>query len=174
MAYLVVAFPELDRDDFEQIQNYRKKHDQLHYLLIKPHLTLVFPLSGISQQEFVSEIKARAQDFQKFRFVLRTATISKDAFKDHFHIFLLPEEGSSRIIRLHDKLYSGKLKEHLRLDLDYMPHIGIGNSKDSLTVKKMVDEWNSKDFEMQGSVSRLTILNYENNTITKIEEIELQ
>jgi len=38
----------------------------------------------------------------------------------------------------------------------------------------MVDEWNQKEFSISGKVNYLTIVNYENDKVTKIQEIELQ
>lgn len=110
----------------------------------------------------------------KFDFIIRCATINKDAFSDYYHIFLVPDEGYSRIIKLHDKLYSDKLKNNLCLDLDFIPHIGIGNSIDKYTCKKMVDEWNEKDFSISGRITHLTIVNYKNSIVTELEDIELK
>lgn len=86
----------------------------------------------------------------------------------------VPDEGYSRIVKLHDRLYSDKLKDNLRLDLDFIPHIGIGNSLDRYKCKKMVDEWNKEEFELRGTISRLKIVRYENDVVTTIEEIKLK
>lgn len=90
-------------------------------------------------------------------------------------VFLFPQKpklfdqfdpkGYSRIVKLHDKLYSEKLKSNLRLDIDFVPHIGIGNSKDKFSCKKMVDQWNEKEFSISGKITHLTVVNYENDTI---------
>lgn len=174
MAYLVLAYPELKSDDFGNIQNYRKDNDELFYKVVKPHFTIVFPVFDSSEEEFVNEVKDKSTTLTKFDFIIRCATINKDAFSDYFHAFLVPDEGYSKIVKLHDKLYRDKLKNNLRLDLDFVPHIGIGNSTDKYACKKMVDEWNGKDFSISGKITHLTIVNYENNTVTKIEDIELK
>ncbi|MGB9772354.1 MAG: 2'-5' RNA ligase family protein [Candidatus Kapaibacteriota bacterium] len=173
MAYLVLAYPKLTSDDFTKIQNYRKKNDELFFKIVDPHFTIVFPVFDISEDKFIEEVKQKSTNIAKFDFVIRCATINKDAFNDYFHTFLVPDEGYSKIVKLHDKLYSDKLKDYLRLDIDFIPHIGIGNSKDKNSCKKMVDEWNKKDFSISGKITHLTIVNYENDRVTKIEEIEL-
>ena len=76
-------------------------------------------------------------------------------------------------MKLHDKLYSDKLKDNLRLDLDFIPLIGIGNSQDRYKCKKMVDEWNKEEFSYL-TISRLKIVSYENDVVTTIEEIKLK
>lgn len=44
---------------------------------------------------------------------------------DHW-LFWTIREGNELVIRLHDDLYTGILAPHLREDLPYMPHIGLG------------------------------------------------
>ena len=173
MAYLVLAYPELSSKNFDQIQNYRRDNDELLFKVVEPHFTIVFPVFDISMDEFVREVKDKSESLTKFDFVIRCATINKDAFSDYYHAFIVPDEGYSRIVKLHDKLYSKKLKDNLRLDIDFIPHIGIGNSKDKFLSKKMVDDWNKNEFSISGTISRLTVVNYENEMLTKIEDIKL-
>jgi len=174
MAYLVLAYPEIKKSEFELIQKYRQENDGLFYSVVEPHFTIVFPVFDRPESEFLEEIRKKTEGFTEFDFVLRCATINKDAFNEYFHTFLVPDEGYSRIIKLHDGLYSGILKENLRLDLDFVPHIGIGNSMDKQECKKMVDEWNKTEFEINGTISKLTVVEYETNSVRKIEEIKLE
>ena len=174
MAYLAIAYPELAGDDFDRIQSYRRDNDELFFKVVNPHFTIVFPAFDISADEFIKEVKSKSSNFIPFDFAIRCATISKDAFSNYFHAFLVPDEGYSKIVKLHDKLYSDKLQDKLRLDLDFVPHIGIGNSKDKYKCKKMVDEWNEKEFELCGTISRLTVVSYEDDIVTTIEEIRLK
>ena len=60
------------------------------------------------------------------------------------------------------------------MDIDFIPHIGIGNSKDKYKCKKMVDEWNENDFSIAGTISQLSIVKYENNIIEIIRQIKLK
>lgn len=174
MAYLVLAYPEISKSDFDLIQSYRSTNDELYYSVVEPHFTIVFPVFNIPEDEFIEEIRLQAENFNQCDFVIRCATINKDAFSDYFHTFLVPDEGYSNIVKIHDRLYSGLLRENLRLDLDFVPHIGIGNSLEKLDCKRMVDEWNQDDFEIKGVISKLTIVKYENDQVQKLEEINLK
>ena len=141
--------------------------------MVEPHFTIVFPVFNQTETDFIAEIKKQVGKFNSFNFVLRCATINKDTFNEYFHTFLVPDEGYSNIVKIHDGFYSGILKENHRLDLDFVPHIGIGNSLNKLDCKKMVDEWNKDEFEIFGTVKNLTIVEYENNNVLKIEEVKL-
>jgi len=169
MKLLTVAYPELSEKDYNLIENYRREHDSL-YDVIRTHFTLVFPVRDFSEKIFTEEIKKQIQGTEPFSFTLRSATINKDAFVDNYYAFLVPDEGHSNIIKLHDKLYSGRLSAYHRLDVDFIPHITIGNSTNILACKKMADDWNSHDFEITGKISSVDIVNYEQaTTLEKIK-----
>lgn len=170
MKLLVVAYPELSEEDFTLIENYRREHDTL-YDIIRTHFTLVFPVRDFSEKIFTEEIKKQLHGTEPFSFTLRSATINKDAFIDNYYTFLVPDEGHSKMIKLHDKLYSGRLSSYLRLDIDFIPHITIGNSTDIRVCKRMADDWNSHDFEITGKISSIDIVNYEQ--ATTLEKIKL-
>ncbi len=170
MKLLAVAYPELSEKDYNLIENYRREHDSL-YDIIRTHFTLVFPVRDFSEKIFTEEIKKQLQGIQPFTFTLRSATINKDAFTENYYAFLVPDEGHSNVIKLHDKLYSGRLSSYLRLDVDFIPHITIGNSINILACKKMVNDWNSQDFEITGKIASIDIVNYEQ--ATTLEKIKL-
>lgn len=157
---LVFAYPELSEKDYNLIENHRRKHDTLQPIL-GPHFTLVFPVKNISEKVFTDEIEEQIKGIEPFSFTIRCATINKDAFVENFYTFLVPDEGHSQIMKMHDKLYSGKLSEHRLLDVDYIPHITIGNSTNIMTCKKMADDWNANNFEITGKISHIDVAKYE-------------
>jgi 2'-5' RNA ligase len=173
MSLLVIAYPILSSQDFDLIQEFRKEHDEFHHSIVLPHFTLIFPVEGVEEKVFMDEIEKQTSDFMKFEFAIQCAMINKDAFTDNYHIFLVPDEGFSHFVKLHDKLYSGLLSTHLRLDIDFIPHIGIGISKDKFVCKSWVDLWNKDTFSITGGVSAISIVRFENNLVTRLKEIIL-
>jgi len=63
-------------------------------------------------------------------------------------------------VKLHDKLYSCTLKNELRLDIPYIPHIGIGGSINPLESKSIADELNKSNFSIEGVLDKLDIVSY--------------
>ena len=51
--------------------------------------------------------------------------------------------------------------------------MGIANSKDKFRIKKMADSWNMKDFSIEGTIDKLTVIEYTNNILTDLSEIKL-
>jgi hypothetical protein len=173
VGYLVIAYPQLAPDDFKKIQLYRERHDLL-FNVVEPHFTIVFPVLDLQLQDFMEEIEGHAKNISRFDFAIRCATINKDAFNKLFHVFLVPDEGYSRVVRMHDTLYRGRLKPYLRLDLDYIPHITIGNCRDKHQCKEMVDEWNKEEFLIRGTISGLTVVKYADGIVTKLKTVDLK
>jgi hypothetical protein len=169
----VIAYPELERTDYEMIQSCRREHNSL-YNIIGPHFTIVFAVADMPAADFITEIKKQAANLSAINFSLRCATINKDSFSNNYDAFLVPDEGFSHVSKLHDRLYSDKLAHHHRLDISYIPHISIANSTDPKVIKKLVDEWNEKEFSIKGIMSSLDIINYENRVITTVESILLE
>lgn len=62
---------------------------------------------------------------------------------------MLLGEGNDKIIKLHDELYTNILSEHLRKDIEFIPHIGIG-----LFAKKGYDLRNPKRVELDEEAYR--------------------
>ena len=173
MSYLLLAYPELDPADYRLIQEYRKQNDKLYFNLVEPHFTIVFPVSDIEESEFLTEVTNKVRGVKKFDFILRSAVIQKDAFNDYYHAYLVPDEGYSALVKMHDRFYSGVFKDNLRLDIPFIPHIGIGNSKESSKCKEMIDEWNGIDFSIRGVVNKLDLVNYDLDKITNLNHYHL-
>ncbi len=174
MSYLVVAYPTITQADFNFIQSYRKQNDLRYFSVIEPHFTLVFPVDGISQDDFLGEVKAKVTNIQSFDFVANVATINQDDSGDYYHEFLVPDTGYSHIVKLHDVLYSGLFSPYLRFDIDFIPHIGIGNSDDVRTAKQRVDALNVSSISIAGRVEDITAIEYSDGSVRTIETIVLQ
>jgi hypothetical protein len=173
MALLVLAYPGLSQEDYDWIQTTRSKWDELYYNVVEPHFTLVFPVFNFDQARLIDHVKHQAALFAPFSFVLRCAVLNKDAFNDYTHVFLTPDEGYSNIVKLHDQLYTGPLAPELRLDIPFIPHIGLANAVDPLRCKQLAGELNGQNFEIAGQVDYLDVVWYENNKVETVERMML-
>jgi 2'-5' RNA ligase len=174
MAYLAIAYPDLEAADFEWIQDYRQKYDSRYFSVVDPHITLVFAIHNIEQGAFVNEVTQRLQGVKAFDFTIKVTTINQDDSGDYYHEFLVPDEGYSDIVKMHDKLYAGLFADHLRYDIDFIPHIGIGNSENVADSKSRVDKLNSQDLMIKGRVSAVDIVEYKDGVVKTLQKIQLQ
>lgn len=173
MALGVLSYPIISDVDYKNIQNFRESKDSLYYHVAKPHFSFVFPVEGISQSDFVTEMIKQTDGVQPFHFELKCAVINKDAFLDFYHMLLVPDQGFSDVVKLHDRLYSGLFFSYLRMDIDFIPHVGIANSKDKYEVKRWVDQWNRSAPVISGWVDKLMVVDYSDNVLTDLYEVNL-
>jgi len=173
MALAVVNYPTLSKSDFQWIQDVRKEHDKLFYGVVDPHFTLVFPTENIGLDSFINHIKNVSSKYKPFQFICRCVTVGDPDFLDHSHVFMIPDEGFSEIVKLHDAFYKGILESELRLDLPFVPHIGVASNPSSIMCKKIVDKLNQQDFEISGKVENLNIVEYDGESTKTIEQIKL-
>lgn len=172
-SLLVIAYPTISTENFHWIQSIRKCHDELNLGVIAPHFTIVFPVFDFEEEAFIDHVKQATQKIEAFDFVIRCAVLGDDAFSEYMHVFLVPDEGYSSIVKLHDRLYEEMLVNELRLDIPFVPHIGIANSRDAKMCKRLVDELNTKSFEIRGRVENLDVIWYETDKVSTIEKISL-
>jgi 2'-5' RNA ligase len=174
-AYLaVVNYPELKQADFDWIQAIRRAHDPLYFDVVMPHLTLVFPTDQLEETIFIQHVKSIASRFSSFDIVFRCSLIGDPDFEDCAHVFLVPDEGFSRLVKFHDQLYTGPLRSELRLDLPFIPHLAIGNNPHLEYCKTIVDDLNKEHFEIKGKVDHLDIIGYDGQKVWTIQRVFLK
>jgi hypothetical protein len=173
MAHLVLAYPKMNEEDYLLIQEFRRQND-FYFSVVAPHFTIVFPVFDIEKNNFINEAISNSINISPIDFEIKCATVNKDSFSDYFHLLLVPDKGYSDIVKLHDKFYSNILFKDLRLDIDFIPHLGIANSKDPFIVKNWADEWNSRDFIISGTINKLTVADYTENIVTDLFNIQLK
>jgi len=61
----------------------------------------------------------------------------------------------------------------LRLDIAFIPHIGIGNAVDARECKRLADELNNTNFRIEGTIDALDVVCYENEEVQTIEQLKL-
>jgi 2'-5' RNA ligase len=164
-----LAYPELNPDDREAIVEFRRLYDQTHFDVVDEHWTLIFPVSGVTRKDLSSHIAQVVSRHAPIDFVIRFALVHDDDFSDNFYVFLVPDEGFSAISRLHDDLSSGILQEFWRLDLPYVPHIGIATGKDVRRLKQLADKWNATKREISGRITGITLSEYDGKKVTDLQ-----
>lgn len=120
----------------------QKKHDELNYRLVKPYFTLIFPLQvSMDTVTFTPEVIKQSRIFPAFDFCIRCAALNKDVSNNYYNFFLVPDESYGKLLKFHDRLYAGNLFPHRRLQVDFIPQIGIGSSKDPHRCLVMIEKW---------------------------------
>jgi 2'-5' RNA ligase len=170
---VVIAYPNLSAEDFDRIQAVRADHDELYFKLVNPHITLVFPTEALPEAAFTEHVRSASAGVSRIPFTLRCAVVWDDATQPYWHVFLVPEEGFSATVRLHDRLYTGSLSSELRLDTQFIPHLGVGTSRDPQSCKALADRINADGPAIAGTIDRLDVALLEPDRVRTIDIIDL-
>jgi len=174
MALCAVNYPTLRRDDYEWIQSIRREHDRLFFDVVAPHISLVFPTDKIDEAKLTEHVAQIASHTNPFDIVIRCAILGDPGFMDHAHAFLIPDEGFSSVVRLHDALYTGPLRSELRLDLPFIPHVGVASTPGIDDCKALVDRINATGPEIRGRVETIDIVGYDGKTTWAVTQCALE
>ena len=150
MVYAIVIYPSLEDDS--KLQELRKKYSP-YYNVIKPHITLVFPFPDIDREEMENHICKILESFTRFNLRLVGLVRSFDNW-----LFLGVEEGNERIVELHNQLYTGILREHLRKDIEFTPHVGLGLFKTDEEYQKAESEARELNLDYRCKVESIHLL----------------
>ncbi len=172
MNLCVVAYPELSAADYARIQEYRCQNDA-YFRVVEPHFTLAFPTSDWEAGPYIAEVRKQVAGTRPFGFCIRGAALNKDMSGELYHAFLVPDEGHSQFLKLRHSLIADRFFCPEVYEYDFIPHIGVGNSRDPGRCAAMVADWNSQPFEIQGSVKALDVAKYEDDKVTRIERVLL-
>lgn len=135
---------------------------------------MVFGIADISAKDYIEHIRARLIGQSKIDFVCRYATLGDDSESDDFYVFLTPDEGLSDICRLHDSLYAGLLKKFHRIEIPYIPHIGIATLQDAGKIQALCDGLNTQNLCISGTLEGATVCQYDGIQVVNIENIEFE
>jgi 2'-5' RNA ligase len=172
VQYLVVAYPRLDEADERWVQAIREQYDP-NATIIAPHFTLVFPTQVEDAQGLLRDLCRQAASFAPFSFVIRCALPIKDLLSPSIHIFLVPDEGLSALVRLHDALYASSFAPSLRLDIPFIPHITVGAIGEPAVAKAIADAVNLQDRVVEGVIDQLSLIRFDGQAVELREQIAL-
>jgi len=173
MSYVVIAYPDISQNDFDWIQEIRQKNDSVMYEVVKPHVTFIFPTNMFDENTLAEHIKMKIAGTNPIKVKFDSTKVVEDDSRSYFHTFLIPSKGFSEITNLHDILYTGKLKDELRVDIPFIPHVGIGTNVYEKPMLELSERIDNEHISIEGTLNCLSIAKYENNKVTDIVKIPL-
>lgn len=146
----VVHFPKIDD---KEIEIFREKYDP-SFKIIAPHITIIFPISEISERQLIEHIESVANSIKSFPIHLNGLIKTFDNC-----LFLQVKEGREIIIDLHKKLYSGILSKYIPTDFPFEPHITLGNFNESNSIfEKAYNQALQINFNFKSNFDNLSII----------------
>ena len=172
MNLAVVAYPRLDEADRQRIEAFRSKHDP-QAARLGVHFTLVFPFDG-SPAGIGPEVVRVAGSTPPIPFAIDRVEVVPDALEDRNLVLLVPADGREPIVGLHDRLYSGTLERHLRLDIPFVPHMTVGAAPNSQSARVVAEELEAGFRRpMRGVLDRLDVVDVSKPRVCSIARFAL-
>lgn len=174
IGLLVLAYPDIAQSAYNWIQEIRRRHDERYFRVVEPHFTLVFPAFNVTPSKFIGHVLEHTRFIHAIDFVITHARVVEDDSRNFWHTFLVPDVGYTAITKLHDLLYSGILRQELRTDIPFIPHIGVGTNDSENAMRQLAADINATPLQIEGSVTSLTIASYADSIVTNLEQVDLR
>lgn len=173
MSFVVIAYPKISPEDFKWIQGIRKENDPIMYNVVKPHVTFIFPTIKLNLNELTDHVKNHLNGFEAFPVTFDSTKVIEDDSKTYTHTFLVPSEGFDEITKLHDLLYTDDMTSELRLDIPFVPHIGIGTNLEKAEMDELAKNISDSGKTISGTINELEVCGYDGKKVTDLFTINL-
>jgi 2'-5' RNA ligase len=155
---LLLGYPVLDAPARNRLVALRRQHDARNADRVEPHFTLVFRVAGIDEAALLAHAGPLCDATEPIDFILRCALVVPEDDHTSWCVFLVPDKGFSSLVHLHDRLYTGPLAAHLRLDIPFVPHLTVARTTDAPRAKELADAMNAERFAIRGQIDELTLV----------------
>jgi 2'-5' RNA ligase len=152
----VVAYPNVAAVDRAWMEAVRAEHDP-QAARLGAHFTLVFP-AAIAAAPMVARVRSVAATCRPFDFALAEVKIVRDAMTLMWHVFLVPASGQAELRALHERLYDGELRRHLRDDVPFVPHVTVAASADEVVCARLAVRLEHEGRVVCGRVDSLDVV----------------
>ena len=176
MALTVIARPRLKPADAAWIAALRGRHGaRLPASDIGAHVTLAFPTEVTDATTATGHLAVVAGDTAPFALAFRCTLAVLDTVSGDTFVYLVPDEGFSGLVRLHDRLYSGPFADALRLDLPYIPHVTLARIAEAKLARALADDLNGQEPEIHARIETLELLRLDaDGSARRLAEIALR
>lgn len=174
MPIAIVTCPEIPADELQWIQELRQSRLAPPELDLAPHIPLVFPADVAVDDNLMMHMYGVAGSTQPFESVFRIAAPSADPLNGGWIVRLLPDQGLSKLMRMHNFLYTGPFDGRLNMDVPYIPHLTLARTETGEDAKTLCEELNSGIIEVAVEVKSVEVLIVDGDTIETQAQYELE
>jgi len=174
MSYVVIAYPKISLEDFEWIQDVRRDNDPIMFNVVKPHVTFIFPTTRLAASDLEGHVKNNLADTKSFSVRFDSTKVVEDDSKTYTHTFLIPSIGYNEITNLHDILYVGDMASELRLDIPFIPHIGIGTNSNKDKMYQLAKDLEKQNRVIDSVIDELVVCEYDGKKVKDLAIISLE
>jgi len=170
----VLAYPKFSKKVGRAIAEFRAEHEPERAAMVRAHITLVFGLSGLNENEFCEQCRQVAIPLEPIEFSFSNILIHKDPVEHNYKLVANVDTGTDKITKVHNAMYVGPQSSQLRSDIPYQPHMTIATNSKFEQIEAIKTRSLSVHFPLSGVIERIGVVRLEQNIVTKMAEIYLK
>jgi 2'-5' RNA ligase len=168
----VVGYPVLSEEDRQWIESVRIRHDP-RAGRIQAHFTMVFPCHA-TPSDALASMSAASPSCAPIRFTIGGAEAVSDLTGHGAHVFLIPDDlAGTHIAVLHDRLYRGALRSHLRRDIPFLPHMTVAADGDLEWCQELARRLSERCRSIRGTVDAIELINVDPTPVSTLHRCPL-
>ena len=171
-SLFVVTYPEISVRDRAWLETFRQINDP-NASKITAHFTLAFAVSGLPVESLCNHVASVSRREPSIEFTCRHVMVGHDHAKPLSYVFLVPDEGLSAVNLLRQRLHVGPLRDYLKPEIPYIPHITLGTAADAEQAQEHCSRLNNQMSPVHGVLTGLTLVKVTTDTVQDIETFPL-
>lgn len=129
MSLYVLCYPRFSSVNNRDVEEFRRRHEPHRAQFVRAHFTLVFGTTAVGETELVAQVRRTANAFTPFTVKLEFVSKTWDSISGEYKLYLTPSDGEDELTKLYEHLHTDALKNDLRPDILFRPHITIATSR---------------------------------------------
>ncbi len=169
----VLAYPQFSQKHLRYIEAYRLRHEPERAVLVRPHITLVFGVSGVESQKFLAFTKEVVDEWPAFSVTFHGCKVVKDNLDGTYKVFLQLSEGSNVITALHRALYDGAHRDQFRAEILFEPHMTVATSNSRKQAERAVADLSDFGLPVEAGVSAIAVERWHEGVLINLSTFSL-
>jgi len=169
----VLAYPAFEPTVAANVARFRALHEPERAVLVPPHITLVFGLTGIKPAEFVEFCTENTKNTVAVNVMFTKVEIDYDPFDRMYKLFLMIEDNHSTLSDLHRRLYLGPHRTQLHDAIPYRPHLTIATNAERGHIESL-DAAEIGTFPIRGAIGSLEVVELVDGVLRRLKTLPLE
>lgn len=169
----VLAFPRFDVELTASLARFRSKYEPERARLVRPHVTLVFGLSGVEPGGFSDFCEDTLSGTRRIQLSFDRFVLDYDPFEGKHKLMLLCRCGREEIASLHRQLYLGPHSQQLDPNNPYRPHMTVATDRDPDALADL-DPSAIGEFPIQGVLDTVELVSLNDGILKTLKSISLK
>lgn len=133
----VLGYPKFSAELTAALDRFRAAHEPDRAKLVRPHVTLVFGLTGVDPGGFADFCKETIAGTDPIKVDFDRCALEHDPLEGNHKLMLICRQGRQALTELHRALYDGPHRAQLDRARPYRPHMTVATNADRAALESL-------------------------------------